>query len=52
MKRIIILDLAGGLGNQIFLFEIANFIGSIGDSVIFINKTDNKAKRMVKPTYI
>jgi len=40
MKRIIILDLAGGLGNHIFLFEIANFIGSIGDSVIFINKTE------------
>jgi hypothetical protein len=40
MKRIIILDLAGGLGNHIFLFEIANFIGSIGDSVILINKTE------------
>jgi len=40
MKKIIILDLAGGLGNHIFLFEIANFIGSIGDSVIFINKTE------------
>jgi hypothetical protein len=40
MKRIILLDLAGGLGNHIFLFEIANFIGSIGNSVIFINKTE------------
>lgn len=40
MKRIIIVDLAGGLGNHIFLFEIANFIGTIGDSVIFINKTE------------
>ena len=40
MKRIVILDLAGGLGNHVFLLEIANFIGSIGDSVIFINKTE------------
>ena len=40
MKRIIILDLAGGLGNHIFLFEMANFIGSIGESVILINKTE------------
>lgn len=40
MKRIIILDLAGGLGNQIFLFEMANFIGSLGENVIFINKTE------------
>jgi hypothetical protein len=40
VKRIIILDLAGGLGNHIFLFEMANFIGSISDSKIFINKTE------------
>lgn len=40
MKRIIVVDLAGALGNHIFLFEIANFIASMGNSVIFMNKTE------------
>jgi hypothetical protein len=40
MKKVIVVDLAGGLGNQIFLFEVANLIASLGKSVIFINKTD------------
>ena len=40
MKRIIVVDLAGALGNHIFLFEIANFIASMGNSVIFFNKTE------------
>jgi hypothetical protein len=40
MKRIIIVDLAGALGNHIFLFEIANLIASMGDGVIFMNKTE------------
>jgi len=40
MKRIIVVDLAGALGNHIFLFEIANFIASMDNCVIFMNKTE------------
>jgi hypothetical protein len=40
MKRIIVVDLAGALGNHIFLFEMANFISSIDNSVILVNKTE------------
>jgi len=40
MKKIVIVNLAGGLGNQIFLFEAARFIASINNGKIFINKTD------------
>ena len=39
MKRIVIVDLAGGIGNQIFLFEMANFISRIDNRVILINKS-------------
>ena len=39
MKKIVIVDLAGGIGNQIFLFEIANFIGSIDNRLILMNKS-------------
>jgi len=40
MKKIVIVDLAGGLGNQIFLFEAARFIASINNSRILINKSN------------
>jgi hypothetical protein len=39
MKKIVIVNLAGGLGNQIFLFEAARFIASINNGKILINKT-------------
>jgi len=37
VKKVVIVDLAGGLGNQIFLFEIALLVSSIGDRIVFIN---------------
>ena len=40
MKRIVIVDLAGGIGNQIFLFEAAKSIAAINNRVIRINKTN------------
>ena len=40
MEKIVIVNLAGGLGNQIFLFEAARFIASINNSRILVNKTD------------
>ncbi len=40
MKRIVIVDLAGGIGNQIFLFEAAKCIAAINNRVIRINKTN------------
>lgn len=39
MKRYVIVELAGGLGNQIFLLEIALLVSSIGNRKILINKT-------------
>lgn len=39
MKRYVIVELAGGLGNQIFLFEIALLVSSIGNRKVLINKT-------------
>jgi len=40
VKRIVIVDLAGGIGNQIFLFEAAKSIAAINNRVIRINKTN------------
>lgn len=39
MRRVVIVDLAGGIGNQIFLFQMANFVGAIDNRVILVNKT-------------
>jgi hypothetical protein len=40
VKRVVWLDLAGGLGNQIFLFQAANYVASINQSLILINKSN------------
>jgi hypothetical protein len=40
MRKIVIVDLAGGIGNQIFLIEIANFISSIDNRIIMVNKSN------------
>jgi len=37
MKRIVWVDMAGGLGNQIFLFKAANFIASINKNILLVN---------------
>ena len=40
MKRVVLVDLAGGLGNQIFLFQAANFVASFDNYIILVNKTN------------
>lgn len=40
MKKIVIVDLAGGLGNQIFLFEVANFVASLHGRLILLNESN------------
>lgn len=40
MKKILIVDLAGGLGNQIFLFKAAISLAAVNDSIILVNKTN------------
>ena len=40
MKRIVLLDLAGGLGNQIFLFQAARFVASVYNNTILVNKSN------------
>jgi hypothetical protein len=40
MKKMVIVDLSGGLGNQIFLFEAARYIASINNSRILVNKSN------------
>jgi hypothetical protein len=40
MKRIVIVDLAGGIGNQIFLFQAARSIAAINNRVIRVNTTN------------
>ncbi len=42
MRKIVIVDLAGGIGNQIFLIEIANFISSIDNRIIMVNKSNRQ----------
>ena len=39
MKRIVVVDLAGGIGNQIFLLEAAMFIASFNNGMVLINTT-------------
>lgn len=40
MKRVVLLDLAGGLGNQIFLFQAANYVASVNKNLILVNKSN------------
>lgn len=40
MRRLVWVDLAGGLGNQIFLFQAANFVASVNNNVIIVNKSN------------
>jgi hypothetical protein len=40
MKKLLIVDLAGGLGNQVFLFETAISLAAINNSIILVNKTN------------
>ena len=40
MKRVVLVDMAGGLGNQIFLFQAAKFIASVNNSTILVNKSN------------
>jgi hypothetical protein len=40
MTRVVLVDLAGGLGNQIFLFQAANVIASFKNSTILVNKSN------------
>jgi hypothetical protein len=40
MRRLVWVDLAGGLGNQIFLFQAANFVASVNNSIILVNKSN------------
>jgi hypothetical protein len=40
MKRLVLVDLAGGLGNQIFLFQAANYVASINKNLILINRSN------------
>jgi len=39
MKKLLIVDLAGGLGNQIFLNEMAKYVASVDDRIIVFNKS-------------
>ena len=40
MKRVVLVDLAGGLGNQIFLFQAANYVSSVNKNLILMNKSN------------
>lgn len=40
MKRVVFVDLAGGLGNQIFLFQAAHHLASVKKNLILINKSN------------
>lgn len=40
MKRVVFVDLGGGLGNQIFLFQAANHLASVNKNLILINKSN------------
>jgi len=40
MKKIVIVDLAGGIGNQIFLFEAASSLAAINNCTVLVNKTN------------
>jgi hypothetical protein len=40
VKKLLIVDLAGGLGNQIFLFKAAISLAAINNSLILVNKTN------------
>jgi len=40
VKRVVLVDLAGGLGNQIFLFQAANYVASINKNLIVMNKSN------------
>lgn len=40
MKKLLIVDLAGGLGNQIFLFKTAISIAAVNNNLILVNKTN------------
>jgi len=40
VARVVLVDLAGGLGNQIFLFQAAKFVASVKNSIILVNKSN------------
>ena len=37
MKRVVLVDLAGGIGNQVFLFQAANYVASGYKNLILVN---------------
>ena len=40
MRRLVWVDLAGGMGNSIFLFQVANYVASVNHNTILVNKSN------------